>query len=127
MDVRFDSDGCVIAGTLTQVREPVAAALVITGIAEALTAANVMTLRYDKRGIGQSGGDYRHAGMTENTGEQIIEWQIGQIEPTIPGFAKAIMRLTGSDFVTSQHKRLDRLRSSSGDVIRMSGGAAGRR
>lgn len=23
-----------------------------------------------------------------HTGEQIIEWQIGQIEPTIPGFAK---------------------------------------
>ena len=31
VQVRFDSDGCVLAGTLTEVPSPVAAALVITG------------------------------------------------------------------------------------------------
>ena len=93
MDVRFDSAGCAIAGTFTSVPAPVAAALVITGsgrldrdsdaklrrtgigllrtgvtrqVAEALTAANVVTLRFDKRGVGASGGDYLRAGMTEN-------------------------------------------------------------
>jgi hypothetical protein len=30
VNVRFDSDGCVLAGTLTEVPAPVAAALVIT-------------------------------------------------------------------------------------------------
>ena len=202
VQVRFDSDGCVIAGTLTEVPSPVAAALVITGsgrlnrdsdamlrrtrvpllrtgvtrqVAVALTAANVMTLRYDKRGVGASGGDYLHAGMTENLadaraglrwlaarfpglplltvglsegtchaarlaasaeekvagtvllgapardGEQILEWQLAKLAPTLPGVAKAIMRITGSDFVRTQHKRIARLRASSGDVIRMQG------
>lgn len=83
-DVRFDSEGFLIAGTLTQVPAPVAAALVLTGsgrldrdsdaklhglpllrtgvtrqVAEALNAARVVTLRYDKRGVGASGGDER--------------------------------------------------------------------
>jgi pimeloyl-ACP methyl ester carboxylesterase len=93
MDVRFDSDGISLAGTLLEVPDPVAAAVVITGsgrlnrdsdarlgkrgpmvlrtgvtkqVAAALAAANVVTLRYDKRGIGASGGDYPRAGMTEN-------------------------------------------------------------
>jgi pimeloyl-ACP methyl ester carboxylesterase len=206
MDVRFDSDGWGIAGTYTQVREPVAAALVITGsgridrdsdaklaglpllrtgvtkqVAQALTAAHVATLRYDKRGVGASGGDYLAAGMTENladaraglnwlaerapglplltvglsegtchaarlaadesgesagqvnvagtillgaparTGEQILDWQIAKLAPTLPGVAKAVMRITGSDFVRSQHKRMAKLAESSGDVIRMGG------
>ena len=198
MDVRFDSDGWGIAGTYTQVREPVAAALVITGsgridrdsdaklaglpllrtgvtkqVAQALTAAHVATLRYDKRGVGASGGDYLAAGMTENladaragldwlaerapglplltvglsegtihaarlaaeekvagtillgaparTGEQILDWQIAKIAPALPGVAKAVMRITRTDFVQSQHKRMAKLAESSGDVIRMGG------
>jgi uncharacterized protein len=75
------------------VAAPIAAALVITGsgrinrdsdarlrrtgvtllrtgvtrqIAEALAEANVLTLRYDKRGVGASSGDYLRAGLTEN-------------------------------------------------------------
>jgi hypothetical protein len=78
-DVRFDSAGGAIAGTLTLVNQPVAAALVITGsgklnrdsdaflgrtripllstgvtrqVTDALTAADVITLRYDKLGAG---------------------------------------------------------------------------
>jgi pimeloyl-ACP methyl ester carboxylesterase len=200
-DVRFDSGGYAIAGTLTAVAEPVAAALVITGsgklnrdsdarlgrtrvmllrtgvtrqVADALTAAGVITLRYDKRGVGASGGDYVRAGMTDNledaraglrwlaerapglplitvghsegtyhaarlaaaegnvagtillsaparTGEQVIEWQLDKLAPTLPAVAKAIFRLTSGDFKRSQHKRLDRLRASEGDVIRMQG------
>ena len=142
-------------------------------VAEALAKAGVASLRYDKRGIGTSGGEYLHAGMAENladaraglrwlagrypglslitvghsegtfhaaelaaeekvagtvllataarTGEQIIEWQIEKLEPTLPKAARVIMRLTGSDFVRSQHKRLARLRASTTDVVRMQG------
>jgi len=93
MEVRFDSEGTSLAGTLTEVPDPVAAALLITGsgrinrdsdarlgrrgpmmlrigvtrqVAEALAKASVASLRYDKRGVGASGGEYLHAGMSEN-------------------------------------------------------------
>ena len=92
-DVHFYSDGTLIAGTLAEVSHPAAAAVLITGsgklnrdsdarlgrrgpvvlrtgitrqIAQALTAADVAALRYDKRGVGASGGDYLQAGLTEN-------------------------------------------------------------
>ena len=199
-DVRFDSGGDAIAGTLTQAAAPVAAALLITGsgklnrdsdallgpirlmqlrtgvtrqVADALTAAGVTTLRYDKRGVGASGGDYLRAGLTDNvedaraglrwlaerapglplitvghsegtyhaarlaaeenvagtvllaaparTGQQVIDWQIDKLAPTLPAVAKAILRLTSGGFQQSQDKRLARLRASSGDVIRMQG------
>jgi uncharacterized protein len=88
--VTFDADGCLLAGTFGAVARPVAAALLITGsgrtdrdsdvrlpgglmlrggitraCAEALTAAGVSTLRYDKRGVGASGGDYLNVGMPQ--------------------------------------------------------------
>jgi len=93
MDAHFYSEGCHLTGTLTEVSAPVAAAVVITGsgklnrdsdarlgrrgpfilrtgvtrqVAEALGQANVAALRYDKRGIGASGGDYLSAGLTDN-------------------------------------------------------------
>jgi pimeloyl-ACP methyl ester carboxylesterase len=92
-DAHFYSEGTLIAGTLAEVPHPVAAALLITGsgklnrdsdarlgrrgpvvvrtgitrqVAAALGAASVATLRYDKRGVGASGGDYLRAGLTEN-------------------------------------------------------------
>lgn len=85
-DVRFASGGCTLAGTFAEVAAPVAAALIITGsgridrdsdarrlrtgvtraVAEALAGAQVASLRYDKRGVGASGGDYRRAGMADN-------------------------------------------------------------
>jgi len=87
-DVTFDSAGTTLAGTYAEAVEPVAAALLIAGsgktdrdsdvhlplhqmlrggitrqIAEALLGAKVSTLRYDKRGVGASGGDYMTTGM----------------------------------------------------------------
>src|SRR6266567_1443924 len=87
-EVRFGSDGYTLAGTFTEAANPVAAALILPGsgrtnrdsdarlplhqtlrigvtkaIAEALAAARVSALRYDKRGVGASGGDYWPAGM----------------------------------------------------------------
>jgi uncharacterized protein len=89
-DVTFDSDGCTLAGTYAQAERPLAAALLISGsgktdrdsdvrlplhqmlrsgitreIAEALLAARVSSLRYDKRGLGASGGDYMTTGMSQ--------------------------------------------------------------
>ena len=92
-DAHFYSEGILIAGTLTAVPEPVAAAVIITGsgrvnrdtdarlgrrgpmvlrtgvtrqVAEALATAGVAALRYDKRGVGASGGDYLRAGLADN-------------------------------------------------------------
>jgi uncharacterized protein len=89
-EVSFYSDGCTIAGTFTEVVDPVAAALLITGsgrldrnsdtrlpggrmlrigvteaVAGALAGARVSTLRYDKRGVGASSGDYLRTGMDD--------------------------------------------------------------
>jgi uncharacterized protein len=201
MDAHFYSEGTLIAGTLAEVPHPVAAALLITGsgrlnrdsdarlgrrgpvvlrtgvtrqVAEALGAANVATLRYDKRGIGASGGDYLRAGLTENladaraalrwlaarfpglplltvghsegtwhaarlaaeeklvagtvllgaparTGEEIINWQIAALAPTLPRPVRLFIRLTGQDFVRTQHKRVAMLKASKPDVIRVGG------
>ncbi|MBO0837156.1 MAG: alpha/beta hydrolase [Actinobacteria bacterium] len=94
LDVRIDAAGCVLAGTYAEVPDPVAAALLITGsgqtdhnsdarlpggrklragitqaVAEALDAARVCTLRFDKRGVGASGGDYLKAGMDQRAAD----------------------------------------------------------
>lgn len=89
-DVGFDADGCTLAGSYVEASDPVAAALLICGsgrtdrnsdvrlpfgqrlrgditraAAESLAAAGVSSLRYDKRGIGASGGDYLSTGMDQ--------------------------------------------------------------
>jgi uncharacterized protein len=89
-EVRFNSDGCTIAGTFTEPTRPIAAALLITGsgkvnrdsdaqlplhqslrtgvtkaAAEALASVQVAALRCDKRGVGASDGSYYEAGMAE--------------------------------------------------------------
>jgi hypothetical protein len=193
-NVRFDSSGTTIAGTYRDVPDAVAAALVITGsgkldrdsdnrllktgvtkaVARGLADAHVATLRYDKRGVGASGGSYLSSGMTElrtdaqaaldwlaeaapglpllvaghsegtyyaaalaaadsrvagaillagyvGSGEEILNRQIETMATKLPGAAKVIMKLTRTDFVRSQRKRMARLKSSSGDVIRMQG------
>jgi len=93
-EVRFDSGGCTLEGTFTEVASPVAAALLIAGsgrvnrdsdawlpggmrlrtgitkaVAGALAGARVSVLRYDKRGVGSSGGDYFRTGMAQRLGD----------------------------------------------------------
>lgn len=87
-DITFDCGGCTLAGAFTRAADPVAAALLIAGsgrvnrdsdarlpggltlragvtkaVAETLATAGVSTLRYDKRGVGRSGGDHWTTGM----------------------------------------------------------------
>ena len=89
-EVSFDSGGCTLAGTYAEAANPMAAALLIPGsgktdrdsdvhlplhqmlrggitrqLSDALLAAGVSTLRYDKRGVGASGGDYLSVGMVQ--------------------------------------------------------------
>ncbi len=89
-EVSFDSGGCSLAGTYAEAANPAAAALLITGsgktdrdsdvhlplhqmlrggitrqVSDAVVAARVCTLRYDKRGVGASGGDYLSIGMAQ--------------------------------------------------------------
>ena len=86
----FDSGGCVLAGTYAEAVRPIAAALLIQGsgrvdrnsnarlplgrelrldvtraLAAALANVHVSTFRYDKRGVGASGGDYLTTGMPQ--------------------------------------------------------------
>ncbi|MGB6454061.1 MAG: alpha/beta hydrolase [Streptosporangiaceae bacterium] len=93
-DVRIDAAGCVLAGTYAEAAEPIAAALLIPGsgrtdrnsdvrlpggqrlrgaitraIAEALGPVGVSTLRFDKRGVGASGGDYLTTGMDQRSAD----------------------------------------------------------
>ncbi|MFF9512477.1 alpha/beta hydrolase [Streptomyces sp. NPDC014724] len=88
--VVINSHGCSLAGTFTAAADPVAAALLIPGsgrvnrdsdarlpggpmlrtgitraVADTLAKARVSTLRYDKRGVGDSDGDFLRAGMED--------------------------------------------------------------
>jgi uncharacterized protein len=85
-EVRFESGAVSLAGTLVEPPGARAVALVLTGsgrldrdsngrrfrgqispaIAEALAGCGVASLRYDKRGAGESGGDYFEAGLSDN-------------------------------------------------------------
>jgi pimeloyl-ACP methyl ester carboxylesterase len=93
-EVRIDSEGCPLAATYREAAEPIAAALLIVGsgrtdrnsdvrlplgqklrgaitgaIAEALAPAGVSTLRFDKRGVGASDGDYLTVGMDQRAAD----------------------------------------------------------
>ncbi len=100
-DVRFDADGCTLAGTFAEADQPVAAALLLPGsgrsdrdsnarlplgqvlrigaskaIADALGPAGVSSLRYDKRGVGASGGSHDGVGMaqTRSDAHAALDW-----------------------------------------------------
>lgn len=105
-EVRFEGGGgCPLAGTYAQVAAPVAAALLLAGpgrtdrdsdtrlptgqklrtgltreLAHSLAAARVSTLRYDKRGVGQSGGDFWSAGLSERLADAgaALDWLAAQ-------------------------------------------------
>jgi hypothetical protein len=102
---RFDNDGITLTGTFTDVAAPVAAALVITGsgklnrdsdaraiklqvtraVAQALAGVHAASLRYDKRGVGASGGDYLRADMADNLADARagLDWLAGRL-PGVP-------------------------------------------
>lgn len=93
-EIRIDADGCSLAATYLEAAEPIAAALLIVGsgrtdrnsdvrlplgqklrggitgaIAEALAPARVSSLRFDKRGVGASGGEYLTVGMDQRAAD----------------------------------------------------------
>lgn len=195
-EMSFYSGGCTIAGTFTGATEPVAAALLITGsgrsdrnsdarlpcgrtlrigvdraIAAALGEAGVSTLRYDKRGIGASSGDYLRAGMADRRTDaraalgwlaaragglpllavghsegawyaaeladavagaallgagarpaaEVLSWQTDMVVARLPAATRTILRLTRTDVIAAQRKRVARIEASAGDVIRIQG------
>lgn len=109
-DVIFESDGCPLAGTFVEADSPVAAALLITGsgktdrnsdirlpfgqilraritsaMAATLDLARVSSLRFDKRGVGASGGDYFSAGMDQRLADSAaaLAWLAAR-QPGLP-------------------------------------------
>ena len=109
-DVSFGSDGCLLAGTYADADRPVAAALLIPGsgktdrnsdvklplgqqlrsgitssVAVALARARVPSLRYDKRGVGASGGDYYATGMDQRRTDAAaaLDWLAAR-QPGLP-------------------------------------------
>lgn len=109
-DITFDSAGCALAATYLEVTSPVAAAVLITGsgqtdrnsdvrlpfgqvlrsditgaVAEALARARVATLRYDKRGVGASAGDFYAAGMDQRLADAgaALDWLAAR-QPGVP-------------------------------------------
>jgi pimeloyl-ACP methyl ester carboxylesterase len=54
-------------------------------------------------------------------GEQILTWQARQIAGSLTGASKWVVRLLHIDLIKSQRKALNRIRSSSADVIRIQG------
>ena len=199
-EVTFYSDGCTIAGTFTEAADPVAAALLITGggrtdrnsdarlpggrmlrigvdkaVAGALAEAGTSVLRYDKRGVGASSGDYLRAGMDDRradaraalgwlaarTGglpliaigasegawyaaelaadgavagavllaggarpaEEIFLWQSEMTAARLAPAVRVILKLTRTDIIGSQRKRIARIKASTNDVIRDRGAA----
>jgi alpha-beta hydrolase superfamily lysophospholipase len=196
-DFAFTSHGTALVGTLLLPEGPAPgpAALVLVGsgpvdrdsnvrrmrldvtraIAEALRSGGIGSLRYDKRGVGASGGDYHSAGLetmiedarsalqalkrvpevdpdrivvighsegaliaarlaaTEAiagavllsgsvmTGEQILQMQAGVAAASLPKIAGAIVKVLGIDIAKSQAKRIERLRRTTDDVVRIQG------
>ncbi|WP_353827669.1 alpha/beta hydrolase [Agromyces sp. SYSU T0242] len=195
-ELRFAAaDDVRLVGTIAEPADaPVAAALLIPGsgpvdrdsdhkrmrlgvsrdLAHALADAGVASLRYDKRGIGASGGDFLAAGLGDNvadaaaalaalrdrfpgrpvfvvghseggiiaarvaaddsglagavllatpgvTGAEMLAWQAEQVAGALPPFAAFIVRLFRIDLLAQQRRTLERLRSSTADVIRIQG------
>jgi pimeloyl-ACP methyl ester carboxylesterase len=146
---------------------------VMSQIATKLGEQGVASLRYDKRGAGQSDGDYYTAGLDDNiadakaaltalrgrpevdadnvvvighsegaliaaamadddrlagvvllagaadNGRDILKWQMGKVAATNPKPVRWLMKLLRQDLVATQVKRLNRIASSTDDVIRI--------
>ncbi|GAA1470498.1 alpha/beta hydrolase [Microbacterium thalassium] len=71
-------------------------------------------------------GDTRIAGaimlaVTAKTGEDTLVWQAQEVAKTLPGFARFVLRVMRTDVATQQRKALDKLKATTGDVVRMQG------
>jgi pimeloyl-ACP methyl ester carboxylesterase len=195
-ELTFTSDGHRLAGTLQLPRTagPHPAALLISGsgpidrdsntrrlqidvmrqVAARLEQAGIASLRYDKRGVGASGGDYYAAGFYDNVtdagsalatlaglpevdadrvfvvghsegaligaelagseapfaglvllagaaqpGEAVLRWQAAQVAATLPKPVRWLLRVTRQDVLRAQSKRLEQIKTSTGDTIRV--------
>ena len=193
-DVSIPSAGLTLRGTLASGGQgPGPAALLISGsgpvdrdsnakrlsinvmseLAAHLAASGISSLRYDKRGAGQSDGDYWSSGFDDNVvdagaaleelrarpevdaarivvighsegaliasalaaddklagvvllagaahnGKQVLRWQARMVAPTLPKPVQWLMRVLRQDLVKTQTKRLERIESSTDDVIRI--------
>ncbi len=195
-ELTFTSAGHLLAGTL-QIPEgtgPHPAALLISGsgpidrdsnprrlpidvmrqVADHLEQAGIASLRFDKRGIGASRGDYYATGFHDNvadaraalealadrpevatrqvfvighsegaligtelagtgatiagsallagaaqSGESVLRWQAAQVADSLPTAAKWLLKLLRQDVLRTQGKRLEQIKASTGDVIRV--------
>jgi uncharacterized protein len=54
-------------------------------------------------------------------GDQILSWQTAMIVARLPATARMILRITRTDVIRSQRKRVARIQASRADVIRMQG------
>ncbi|MEM9565935.1 MAG: alpha/beta fold hydrolase [Actinomycetota bacterium] len=142
-------------------------------IAATLADHGIASLRYDKRGVGGSGGDYLSTGFQDNVadaraalevllarpdvdptritvighsegaliasalgddervagvallagttrnGRDLLTWQAEQVAPTLPTPVRWLLKLLRQDLVRTQRKRLDRIETSTDDVIRI--------
>ncbi|MBT8164591.1 MAG: lysophospholipase [Acidimicrobiia bacterium] len=193
-DITITSGAVTLRGSLTgSAASPGRAALLISGsgpidrdsnakrlsinvmrqIATHLSADGVASLRYDKRGVGESEGEYLSSGFLDNiadaraalevlrsrpevdpdqivvighsegaliasalavdehlagvvllagaaqNGEEVLRWQARQIAPTLPRPVRWLLKLTRQDIVRTQTKRLERIKASTEDVIRI--------
>ncbi len=192
--IAIRSSGLALEGTLNASGSlPAPAALLISGsgpvdrnsnakrlpinvmghVAAHLAANGITSLRYDKRGVGRSEGDYLSTGFNDNiddaraaiealrarpevdadrvvvvghsegaliasalaedehlagvallagaatNGKDVLRWQAQQVAPTLPKPVKLLMKMLRQDLVRTQTKRLDRIESSTDDVIRI--------
>ena len=97
-EVSFDSRGCAIAETFTEAADLVAAALLIPG-----------------------GGRSNRDSDARIPGQPILTWQAQMVAAWLPRLAKAILRITRTDVIGSQRKRVARIKTSRADVIRIQG------
>jgi len=107
-EVRLQSGDVALAGTFADTPDATAAAVILTGsgrldrdsngprfrgqispaLAETLASHGVAPLRYDKRGVGKSGGDYFDTGMTDNYADAraAVDWLAVRC-PALPVYA----------------------------------------
>ena len=188
----FESAEHQLSGTLVRPDGATALALLISGsgpidrdsntkrlrigamsaVADRLATARVASFRYDKRGVGDSTGDYRATGLDHNitdaraaldaarsgfdrvfvvghsegaliagqlaaddpslagavllagstqNGDQILRWQMLGVSESIPTPIKWIMKVLRQDLVRTQTKRIEKMRASTADVMRIQG------